>query len=146
MAWISATISASSLSGAGLVVWLGQVCVWGGGGWKKRVSRRRRSLGFVVAVAPRLPSSSSLPLPLSPLSHPSPATISASVCTSKVHRSSTSPSGLPAITSTSLLRAPAASHRSRCSSTVARYEASLSSEVTVRERPYCFFCWKDSGG
>ena len=70
----------------------------------------------------------------------------ASVCTSKVHLSSTSPSGLPAITSTSLFSAPAASHRSRCSRTVARYEASLLSEVTVRERPYCFFCWKDSGG
>ena len=70
MAWISATISASSLSGAGLVVWLGQVCVGGGGGWKKksepptslsRVRRRRRPSAPLLV----LPPSPSLP-PLSP--------------------------------------------------------------------------------
>ena len=70
MAWISATISASSLSGAGLVVWLGQVCVWGGGGMEKksepptslsRVRRRRRPSAPLLV----LPPSPSLP-PLSP--------------------------------------------------------------------------------
>ena len=68
MAWISATISASSFSGGGAV----------------------------------------------------PAFASLSVCTSNVHRSRTSPSGVPAMTSTSFCSVPVSSQPSSASSTVAR--------------------------